>query len=817
MSRSAMRSSAALAIAISIAVGSLAHAQRPTKGEDDSAALVGEGRDALRRGELDQAAKALDQALALNPRRVEAYVLRSGVYAARKQYREGIALMRRAQQIVPTDLDVLTALGTHLVLSGNTDEGIPLLTQVVRRGPSRYDAQLLLGHFHHAAGNWPDAISSLESYFKHRPSALANEDARHRVELADSYLRLRQPAKALALFNQALAERKTDLRARIGVAWATAALDCRKARPLLRELEVVAPTYPEIWLVDGQCALALGDTGAAIERGTRYLDAAEAPGEAEGEAYVAKTPKRPSGAGHALMAEAHAARGALGEATRELEIARSLQPEHRRWSVRLANVQRRAGDPAKAIETLEEIAAPAVPAVDPDWWIELGEALLAAGKPGVAAARLATIVPDVPGHASLRVTTGAVQLAAGQAEAAIATLGDAEAIATSPRSRRLLVEALIQVAVAKLAAQDVPNAEILLARADRIEGTPVVWRNLGIARLALGKPADAVAVLDRAAQADPSPITLMLSARARALAGEVAVARPIYERALAGAKDNLEIAIDWASSELLPGGDPIVAVTALERMSPAKADGARHKVVLATARHAAGVAALRAGNGSKAVELLRASVGAEPTLAAKCDLALGTVVAGEVGPALTALRAISGQSCPFPAPADVQAAPILIAFIEGRAGGRRAVRALDRLNALGAKATGVVATLLSNAVRIVALEAAQDAYRRGQLAETRKYLAAARASTSRIGTDELIHNLAVLDLAEGKADAAIAALERMTAKLPEALVNVGLAYERKGDHVKALDAWRRARKAGVRFAPLADWIDSKERIYGDGP
>ncbi len=57
----------------------------------------------------------------------------------------------------------------------------------------------------------------------------------------------------------------------------------------------------------------------------------------------------------------------------------------------------------------------------------------------------------------------------------------------------------------------------------------------------------------------------------------------------------------------------------------------------------------------------------------------------------------------------------------------------------------------------------------------------------------------------------------MSAKVPDALVNLGIAYERKGDPTKALDAWRRARKAGVRFAPLAEWIDAKERIYGEAP
>src|SRR5205085_10198161 len=120
-------------------------AQRPGQGEDDSAALVDEGRAALKRGNLDGAAKALDQAIALNPRRVESYVLRSAVYAAKKQYAKGVEIMRRAEVLAPNDEEVLTALGTQLVLSGDASAGVPKLQQVVTRNPRRYDAQLLLG------------------------------------------------------------------------------------------------------------------------------------------------------------------------------------------------------------------------------------------------------------------------------------------------------------------------------------------------------------------------------------------------------------------------------------------------------------------------------------------------------------------------------------------------------------------------------------------------------------------------------------------------------------------------------------------------
>ena len=101
MSRSATATSALVLL-----LAASAYAQRPNQGEDESATFVEEGRPALRRGQLDDAAKALDQAITLNPRRVEAYVLRSAVYAAKKQYGDGIALLRRAQRLAPQDMAV---------------------------------------------------------------------------------------------------------------------------------------------------------------------------------------------------------------------------------------------------------------------------------------------------------------------------------------------------------------------------------------------------------------------------------------------------------------------------------------------------------------------------------------------------------------------------------------------------------------------------------------------------------------------------------------------------------------------------------------
>jgi tetratricopeptide (TPR) repeat protein len=795
-------SRSAIAISLVCAFAATAAAQRPNQGEDESAAFVEQGRTALRRGELDDAARSFDQALSLNPRRVEAYVLRSAVYAARKQYKEGIALMRRAQALAPADGDVLTALGSQLVLSGDVTAGVPLLQQVATKEPARYDAQLLLGRHYHNIGQWPDSITALELYFTHRPQQLAKEDPRYRVELADSYLRSGQPAKALPLFeNAAKAAPKKDLRARIGIAWSTAAIDCKKARKMLEELEPIAQQgFVDIWLVDGQCALALGDSNGALALGRQYLE---------------KAPKG-SAAGHALVGEALAARGNLADARKELELAASLEPQRRRWTVRLAVVLRRANAAADAQAVLEKLGPPATPAIDPDWWSELGETLLAQNQVDQVIARLTPVVAELPNHAATRVVLGTALLATNKPDDAVKFLDEAESIQSTPRSRKLLSEALNSVGAGKLAANDAAGAEPLLVRADQLDGNALVWRNLGVAKLALDKKADAVAVLDKATKADASPIVAMLAARAHAVNGDIAGARSLYERALGADKDNIEIAIDWASSEVA-GGDPAIAVAALEKTAGAVAKSplaARHKSALAAARHAAGLAQLRAGNGAKAVELLRAAaVPGEATVARKCDLAVAAVVAGDNAAAIAALRAIQGQTCPFPPPADTQAAPILIAFTEGL-NAKKAPNALTKLTALGGKSSGIAAQLLGTSIRVVALNAAQDAYRGGQLAPARKYLATARGANARVGGDEVAHNLAVLDLVDGKIDSAITQLEKLTNRVPEAWINLGIAYEKKGDHGKALDAWRKARKLNVRFAPLNDWIEAKERVYG---
>ena len=165
--------------------------------------------------------------------------------------------------------------------------------------------------------------------------------------------------------------------------------------------------------------------------------------------------------------------------------------------------------------------------------------------------------------------------------------------------------------------------------------------------------------------------------------------------------------------------------------------------------------------------------------AIECDLALATVASGDRDQAVSRLKALARVTCPFPAPADTTAVPVLLAFVEGLQP-RRAAKALDRLSALERGASGATRQLLETATRVVALTAAEDAYRNNKLGPAKKFLATARKAEARAGADELAHDLAVVDVADGRLDTAIAALERLAPKVPEALINLGVAHDKQG-------------------------------------
>lgn len=808
---------ALVAVLVSTALGSLwparAVAQAPTQGsvdQDDSALLVEDARARMARGDYARAGRSLDRALALNPRRIDIYVLRASVHAALAQYPAGIALLRRAQNLAPNNPDVLTTLGSQLLLAGQTDEGVPLLEQVVARFPTRYDAHILLGYHHAKTGEPRRAIAAIESYFRTRPERLRGEDTAHRLGLADAYLRAGDSKKARQLFRAVLRAEPRNLTARLGLAWATAAIDCRQALPLLADLDDLTGRYPDIDVVRGHCELAMGKPAEAESHAQRYLD---------------RNPR--SASAHALLGEARLASGDLAGARTSLRASRRLDPGLRHVGLRLAGLEREAGDPAAALALLDEIGpARGDAAGDLAWSIARAEALLAAGRTDEAAAQLVPAIaeaPAGPGDAALaeaREVLGVALYRSGDTAGAVTQLERALAgRPDSKRGRATLADALALVGAAQIGAGELAPAEATFERASEVLPGPRTWRNLGIVRLARDRAGDAIAPLARAASAGDA-VALHLHARALGQAGQLAEARRVFAAAGRAQRDpasRITIAMDLAAMELT-GGDHERAIAALEDIEKLTSDNPTARTALVTARYAAGLAALRSGAAATAVKLLEAAEAqarGEELTGIRCHLVLAVLLQGERRKATARLATLkrADATCVFREDVRRVTMPVLDALGRGLAE-RRARREIARLESLYRRSSGPARDLVASAVRVLATSAALSAYSSGRLGDAERYLASAARVEKPELSPETRHNQAVLDIArERNIPAALAALEELSTRLPEALVNLGVASDRRGEPRQALDFYERARERRVRFAPLAEWIAAKRRVF----
>lgn len=815
------RRAGALTLALLLAAlwPSPAVAQAPTTqagpDQDESTLLVADARRRIERSDFAGAGRSLDRALALNPRRIDVYVLRASVHAALAQYPAGIALLRRAQDLAPNNADVLTALGSQLLLAGQSDEGQPLLEQVVARDPDRYEAHILLGYHYAKIGAPLRAIEAMESYFRTRPESLRREDTSHRLGLADAYLRAGQSEKALALFRNVLRAEPRNLTARIGLAWATASIDCRKATPLLDELDDFTDRYPDIDVVRGHCALTLGKTAEAESRARRYL---------------ARNPR--SASAHALLGEARLSAGDLAGARTSLRAALDLAPTLRHVALRLVRVEREAGDPTAALRLLDEIGPARDDAgFDLAWTTQRAETFLDLGRVDEVEPLLGPAVlgaSESAGDRALleaREVLGVALYRGGDANKAVTQLELALAgRPASERARATLADALAVVGERQIRAGELAGAESTLERASEIQPGPRTWRNLGVIRLTRGRAAEAIEPLARVAQTGDA-VALHLHARALGQAGQLTEARRAFaaaSRAQRDPTDRITIAMDLAAMELA-GGDPERAVAALEGIERLATDDPALRSALATARYAAGLAALRSGAAAGALKLLEAAEaqarGSELT-GIRCHLVLAALLQGDRRRALARLTALKRADATCVFRDDVKRVTMSVLESLGRgASSRRARREIDRLEALHRRSSGPERDMVANAVRVLATSAALSAYASGRLSDAERFLtAAARVEKPELSL-ETRHNLAALDVARGRnLPAATAELEALSARVPEALIHLGVASDRRGAPRQALELYERARERRARFAPLAEWIAAKRRVLAtDAP
>ncbi len=771
--------------------------------DEEGALLVEEARRAIGKRDYARAGKLLDRALRLIPRRIDLYVLRASVHGVRKEHDPAIALLRKAQKLAPDNGDVLAALGIQLVLAGKASEGVPVLERIVERDQRRYDVQVVLGHYYVKQAKWDGAVGAFDAYFASRPSEVAGEDPIHQIDHANAYLRSGAPAKARVVYEKVLAKSPGSELARLGVAWSAAAVDCNDAMPLFAEMEDLEAKYPDVSLVRGRCALMLGSLDAALDAAERYRKAVPAAGD-----------------GWALLGDVRTAKKNYAGAETAYARALKAEPDDKLYAFKLGRTERQLGKLAAAADRLRQSGPPLY--FEDDWTLEYGEALYGLGEMTELRDHMA---PWVEGHgkdATGQFLLGVALYRLGDLPGAIDHLDRAHA-GKEPRAAKPLIASLNSVAVASIGSGDLKSADTTLTRAEAIDDDVLTWRNHGAVLLALDDVDRATGVLRKAADKDKKdPAIQHLLARAYQAAKKYDDARTAYGKAIKGfgkGKRAIAAQLDLANNELASGRAE-QAVASLEAALDAGPDAETKMTLtkaLVSAARAGATEAMRNGKFGSAVRLLKQIEkrvsGEADVVEVRCDLALASTGSSQHEPALEYLRKLekAKAKCPFVKPADELGVPILIAWNEG-ATLRKARKALDRLETIRKKASGVAEPLVRLASKDIALRAAQEAYGDGNLKQAAKFLATAKLHDKR--SPELAHNLAVIELANGKVDTAIPELERIADEVPEALVNLGIAYDRKHDPLRALEYWKKAVSAGVKHGPLNDWIETKERFWG---
>jgi predicted Zn-dependent protease len=204
--------------------------------------------------------------------------------------------------------------------------------------------------------------------------------------------------------------------------------------------------------------------------------------------------------------------------------------------------------------------------------------------------------------------------------------------------------------------------------------------------------------------------------------------------------------------------------------------------------------------------------GTEP-LAFEFSYALAVLDKGDAATAATMFKSLSAkgnQQSYLKAPYAKLGAQFFGAYASYRSNnpGARA-QAANEFQSMSASASGSFA----NKVRDLAASAyemeAADAIRAGKMSAAQAALKNASKFASgdalkRIKLDELV--------ASNQGD--VKELEAMGESPPQALVDLGILYDRLGRTKDAYDVWLRAQKRGAGGPTLQKWIDAKKRIYG---
>ncbi len=857
-----MSSILAFLLAVS-ALGVLTHERIASAAVDDD---LRDGDGFFEHGEWQKAAAAFDRAIAKAPGQVSAraYGKRAAIFIIVKDYQGGLDFLAKAKARHPAAPEVLEQEALILWETGHRDEAIKVAERVVVTKPETFTNQQLIGEYY-AARDPVRTAAAYEAYLANRPADLEQGDVVPRVRLGFAYLASARLAIAradeprahtlysraadqfetvqrrlgkrpnaqtnadnglcaaytgLGRFDQAVTvceriikdPRRIDATGSVWFNLSTAYLarkQTRKARTAATEFIRLRKSEARGYTLVGDTYFADRDWSNALEQ---YLRAQQLqrPNQPHDQVMLSirlgKTYRR-------LPAPATGPNPNLALAIAKLAAAVSANPESIELAIEVGGAYLEAKQDAKAIALTDRLLGGAALAKAP---AELrASVLVVAGKALFNQRKLKEARQRFEAAQQVRPTDVTIQ------RALVLTINEQAFEAgldrtLGPRAAQALLEqglaidpaspvTLTNLAILAIDRGDCDAARQLLGTLEPLRGHDPVIRTRLVARTWLcgSRPdpkqaSEAFAVAEREARKVGATLALaeIYTEWAPLLwDGDLGGAIAKLEQAVASSAQQVQ-SVDHASSTIGSAAKRNLALALVRRGWQRLGDGKAAEAALDFERATRDPGVLK---------------GTEP-LAVEFAHAMALVEANRAGDAVTLLEALAarGNQGAYLQPTYVRVGPqFFAAYARYRNGPlvarQRAVAELGKLEAEPGAFGDKIRQLLASAWEVIAY----DQWRAGQrTAAAKSLLAAAKHAGGGLERRVAMGRMA---LALRKTD--IGALEALRDDPPEALVNLGIAYELAGRPKDAFDAWSRVR-GRTQSRDLHKWIDAKKRIYG---
>jgi len=522
--------------------------------------------------DLTAAERAFTEAVAREPKAIEAHSALGGLYLAKQDTARAEEEYKTVAEIAPPGSRDRLRLADFYLFTQRRDEAKESLRRIVEKTPDYIPAWRRLAEIGFAEQRYDDSIKALRMVLAKNPTDLDGLFLRGRVHLAK-----RETTDAVQDFQQVLKLEPGLATAHVELALAhLQAGSVQQAKAELKEAMRLAPSAPEATLLLAELNIQTGASQAAIEDlakfitkqpdtvrayallGSAYLatrDAAKAT-----EAYrkiVMLAPKGPLG--HYLVALGLRAQGDSTGAKKEFEAALALSPSYVDPVAQLVQIAWAEKRPDEALERVKKqmTLAPNSAGLQD----LLGRVYLARGEQGPAEAAFLKAIELEPRLVDPYLRLGQLYGASGKYDEAVSKLN--ELLKANPKN----VVALMLAGIVYGRKGDIPKAQESYERALAVDPRLALAAN-NLAYLLSehgGDKEKALQLAQTAKEAAPD------EANFSDTLGWILYKRGVYQRATALLResatklpDNPEVQYHFGMASL-KGGDTKSAQTALSR------------------------------------------------------------------------------------------------------------------------------------------------------------------------------------------------------------------------------------------------------------